>query len=66
VIGNVPGNVGTKHESTERKQNLYGETYPTATLEALGLTGSKTAAEGTKAAKKNTKAAKKSSKGAKK
>jgi virulence factor Mce-like protein len=41
VIGNVPGNVGTKTEATERKNNLYGEEYPASTLEALGLKGSK-------------------------
>ena len=41
VIGNVPGNVGTKTEDTERQNDLFGEKYPTSTLEALGLTGSK-------------------------
>jgi virulence factor Mce-like protein len=41
VIGNVPGNVGTKHETTTREQNLFSETYPTSTLEALGLKSSK-------------------------
>ncbi len=41
VIGNVPGNVGTKTEATERKNNLYGEEYPASTLEALGLKSSK-------------------------
>ncbi len=41
VIGNVPGNLGTKHEATTREQNLYGEKYPSSTLEALGLTSSK-------------------------
>jgi virulence factor Mce-like protein len=52
VIGNVPGNLGTKHEATERKQNLYGETYPSATLEDLGLAGSKAAKKSSKGAKK--------------
>jgi hypothetical protein len=37
VIGNVPGATGTNHEFTSRDQNLYGEKYPTATLQALGL-----------------------------
>jgi virulence factor Mce-like protein len=41
VIGNVPGNLGTKHEATTREQDLYSETYPPAVLEALGLTSSK-------------------------
>jgi len=41
VIGNVPGNVGTKHEQTTREQDLYGEKYPSQTLEALGLKSSK-------------------------
>jgi virulence factor Mce-like protein len=41
VIGNVPGNVGTKHEATKREENLYSEKYPRQTLEALGLTSSK-------------------------
>ncbi len=41
TIGNVPGNVGTKTEKTERQNNLFGEKYPTSTLEALGLIGSK-------------------------
>ncbi len=41
VIGNVPGNVGTKTEETERKNNLFGVEYPASTLEALGLKGSK-------------------------
>jgi virulence factor Mce-like protein len=41
VIGNVPGNVGTKTEATERKNNLFGVEYPASTLEALGLKGSK-------------------------
>ena len=41
VIGNVPGNVGTKTEETERKNNLFGAEYPASTLEALGLKSSK-------------------------
>lgn len=41
AIGNLPGNLGTKHEETAREQDLYGEKYPSQTLEALGLTGSK-------------------------
>jgi ABC-type transporter Mla subunit MlaD len=41
VIGNVPGNVGTKHEATTREQNLYSEKYPASTLEDLGLKSSK-------------------------
>jgi hypothetical protein len=41
VIGNVPGNVGTKHEETKREESLYSEKYPASTLEALGLTSSK-------------------------
>jgi virulence factor Mce-like protein len=43
VIGNVPTNVGTKTEATKRENNLVGEPYPQATLEALGLAGSKAA-----------------------
>jgi virulence factor Mce-like protein len=41
VIGNVPGNLGTKHEETSREDNLYGEKYPGTTLQALGLASSK-------------------------
>jgi hypothetical protein len=41
VIGNLPANVGTKTEATERQNNLYSEKYPPKTLEALGLTSSK-------------------------
>jgi phospholipid/cholesterol/gamma-HCH transport system substrate-binding protein len=41
AIGNQPANVGTKTETTERQNDLYGEKYPAATLEALGLTKSK-------------------------
>jgi virulence factor Mce-like protein len=41
TIGNVPGGVGSEHETTSRSNNLFGEKYPQATLEALGLAGSK-------------------------
>ena len=41
VIGNVPGNVGTKTEDTERKNDLFGEEYPASTLQALGLKSAK-------------------------
>ncbi len=41
TIGNTPGGVGSEHEATERQNNLFGEKYPQATLEALGLAGSK-------------------------
>ena len=41
VTGNVPGGVGAKTETTSRETNLYGEKYPSQTLEALGLKGSK-------------------------
>jgi virulence factor Mce-like protein len=37
VIGHAPGNAGTTHEATTRSQNLFGQTYPTATLKDLGL-----------------------------
>jgi virulence factor Mce-like protein len=38
VIGNVPaGSVSTNRELTSREQDLFGETYPKATLQALGL-----------------------------
>jgi virulence factor Mce-like protein len=37
VVGNVPGNTGSAHESTTRSQNLLGEEYPAATLKDLGL-----------------------------
>jgi phospholipid/cholesterol/gamma-HCH transport system substrate-binding protein len=32
VLGNVPGNVGTGHEATTRKQNLFGLSYPSSQL----------------------------------
>jgi virulence factor Mce-like protein len=41
VIGNVPGNLGTKHEATKREEDLFNEKYPSTTLEALGLKSSK-------------------------
>jgi virulence factor Mce-like protein len=41
VIGNLPTNVGTRHEATRREENVYGEKYPAQTLENLGLTKSK-------------------------
>ncbi|HEV7936818.1 MAG TPA: MlaD family protein [Solirubrobacteraceae bacterium] len=41
VIGNVPENVGTKTEATERQNNLFGVEYPASTLEALGIKSSK-------------------------
>jgi virulence factor Mce-like protein len=60
VIGNLPGNIGTKHEETTREENLYGEKYPEQTLQALGLKSSKATQKGPNATTK------KSSKGAKK
>jgi virulence factor Mce-like protein len=50
VIGHVPGNVGTTHEATTREQNLFGQTYPSATLKDLGLESAQE-----KAAKEKTK-----------
>ncbi|HTB49652.1 MAG TPA: MlaD family protein [Solirubrobacteraceae bacterium] len=41
VIGNVPGNTGTKTEATERKNDVFGVEYPASTLEALGLKSSR-------------------------
>jgi virulence factor Mce-like protein len=38
VIGNVPAKVSAAHEKTARKQNLFGETYPSQALSDLGLT----------------------------
>jgi hypothetical protein len=37
VIGHAPGNAGTTHEATTRSENLFGQTYPSATLKNLGL-----------------------------
>ena len=41
TIGNSRGGVGAEHETTSRSNNVFGEEYPQATLEALGLGGSK-------------------------
>ena len=42
VIGNLPASAVTNNrEFTSREQNLFGEKYPSSTLKALGLTGSK-------------------------
>ncbi len=35
VIGHLPTNVGTAHETTTRRQNMFGETYPSTTLKDL-------------------------------
>ncbi|HEY7961133.1 MAG TPA: MlaD family protein [Solirubrobacteraceae bacterium] len=40
VIGNVPGPVGAAREPTTRSQSLTGQTYPSATLKDLGISGS--------------------------
>jgi virulence factor Mce-like protein len=37
VIGHAPGATGTTHEATTRELNLYGQTYPSATLKDLGV-----------------------------
>jgi virulence factor Mce-like protein len=38
VIGNVPAaDTASNHEFTSRTQNVFGETYPPATIKALGL-----------------------------
>lgn len=37
VIGNAPEVAGNNTEDTSRKNNLFGEEYPAATREALGL-----------------------------
>jgi len=38
VIGNVPaGSVSNNREITSREQNLFGQRYPSATLQSLGL-----------------------------
>jgi virulence factor Mce-like protein len=43
VIGNASaGSVSKNREITSRNQNLYGETYPSSTLQALGLQKGKT------------------------
>ena len=41
VIGNASTTRGTKTEKTTRENNLFGEKYPSQTLEALGLKSSK-------------------------
>jgi virulence factor Mce-like protein len=42
VVGNLPAGGSTNNrELTSREQNLFGEKYPSATLEALGLKGKK-------------------------
>jgi hypothetical protein len=42
TIGNLPpSSVGSGREPTKRENDLFGEKYPQATLEALGLAGSK-------------------------
>jgi len=41
VIGNLPpGSLTNNREFTSRKENLFGQTYPSSTLKALGLTSS--------------------------
>jgi virulence factor Mce-like protein len=55
TIGNIPGNVGTVHEATKREENLYGQKYPTSTLEALGLTSAKPVTKSSKSTKKSSK-----------
>jgi ABC-type transporter Mla subunit MlaD len=53
VVGNVPGNVGSAHETTTRSQNLLGQEYPSATLKDLGLSSgsSKSASASTSSSK---------------
>ncbi len=42
TIGNLPAaQVGHNRELTSREQNVFGETYPAATLKALGIKGKK-------------------------
>jgi len=41
VIGNASTTRGTETEKTTRENNLFGEKYPSQTLEALGLKSSK-------------------------
>jgi virulence factor Mce-like protein len=38
VVGNSPVNLGTVHDVTKRSQDLFGNPYPSATLNDLGLT----------------------------
>jgi virulence factor Mce-like protein len=37
VIGHAPGATSTTHEATTREQDLFGQTYSSATLKDLGL-----------------------------
>jgi virulence factor Mce-like protein len=62
VIGHVPGNVGTTHEATTREQDLFGQTYPSATLKNLGLESAQEKSAKEKAAKEKTKKTKKQGK----
>jgi phospholipid/cholesterol/gamma-HCH transport system substrate-binding protein len=56
VAGNVPaGSSSNKRELTTREQNLFGERYPSATLQALGLS-TKTSSKGKKKSSKGKKA----------
>jgi virulence factor Mce-like protein len=49
VIGNLPpSQVAKNREFTSRSQNLFGETYPPATLQALGLQKAPSSSQGTK------------------
>jgi virulence factor Mce-like protein len=41
VTGNVPGNLGSKTETTNRETNIYNEKYSSQTLKDLGLQSSK-------------------------
>lgn len=41
TIGNAPTTLGSKTETTERQNDRFGEKFPSATLEALGLPVSK-------------------------
>jgi hypothetical protein len=45
VIGNVPA-TSRAHDETTRKTDMFGETYPRSTLEALGIPSSKKAKKG--------------------
>jgi virulence factor Mce-like protein len=65
VIGNAPGNAGTTHEATTREQNLFGQTYPSATLKALGLESAQEKAAKEKTKKKKQTKAKTKTKGKK-
>ncbi len=54
VIGHAPS-VGSSREITSREENLFGEKYPAATLEALGLSKTTTTASSKSKAKSKTK-----------